>query len=71
MEKQNICIEHCFHILMEIQMKQIWTSCYFKKPITPEEWEQLSEEYHKAWFRGNMTKELSEELERLRAKESV
>ena len=43
----------------------------FQKPITPEEWEQLSEEYHKAWFRGSMTKELSEELERLRAKESV
>ena len=44
---------------------------YFPKPITPEEWKQLSEEYHKAWIRGSMTKELSEELERLRAKENV
>lgn len=43
----------------------------FPKPITQKEWEQLSEEYHKAWIRGNMTKELSEELDRLRAKESV
>lgn len=43
----------------------------FPKPITQEEWEQLSENYHKAWLRGSMTKELSEELNRLRANESV
>lgn len=43
----------------------------FPKPITQKEWEMLSQEYHKAWTNGTMTKELSEELENLRMKEGV
>lgn len=43
----------------------------FPKPITQEEWKKLSPEYHKAWIRGTMTKELSKELEKLRLKEGI
>lgn len=43
----------------------------FPKPITKEEWEKLSSEYQKAWIRGTMTKELSEEFENLRLKEGI
>lgn len=44
---------------------------YFPKPITQKEWEQLSEEYHKAWINGKMTKKLCKELEDLRMKEGA
>ena len=40
----------------------------FPKPITHEEWKQLSPEYRKAWCNGTMTKELNKELENLRSK---
>lgn len=43
----------------------------FPKPITQKEWEQLSEEYRKAWINGRMTKELCKELETLRLKGDV
>lgn len=43
----------------------------FPKPITSKEWEQLSEEYHKAWINGTMTEELCKELEKLRLEEGV
>ena len=43
----------------------------FPNPITQKEWEQLSEEYRKAWTNGTMTKKLCKELENLRLKEAV
>lgn len=43
----------------------------FPKPITQEEWEKLSPEYHKAWIKGTMTNEVSEEFENLRLKEGI
>lgn len=43
----------------------------FQKPITTEEWNQLSREYQKAWLNGTLTEELCQELRELRAKEGV
>lgn len=43
----------------------------FPKPITHEEWNKLSPEYHKAWLNGTMTDELCKELENLREEEGV
>lgn len=43
----------------------------FPKSITQNEWKQLSQEYHTAWLKGIMTKELCRELEELRQREGA
>jgi hypothetical protein len=68
-------VEHLHRVLFphidgkidEINLEDI----YFQNPITQDEWEKLSPEYHKAWLNGIMTEELSNELENLRLQEDI
>lgn len=37
---------------------------YFPVSVSYDEWQQLPEEYNRAWLKGTITKEMSEDIER-------